>query len=39
MMMEGGKPVSGRCTHLCLITVTPHQGSKGANVSAAWAAQ
>ena len=39
MMMERGKPVSGRCAHLYPIMVTPHKGDKGANVPAAWAAE
>jgi hypothetical protein len=29
MMMERGKPVSGRCAHLYPVTVTPTKGARG----------
>jgi hypothetical protein len=41
MMMERGKPVSGRCAHLYPITATPTMGhsGQGVNVPAAWSAE
>ena len=40
VMMERGKPVSGRCGHLDPhIKVTPHNGGKGANAPAGWGAE